>query len=75
MRIIHTSDWHLGRRFEREPLEEDQRAFLAWLADLVAERQVDLVIVAGDVYDRSQPAEDAVALLDRGLDGLRGAGA
>ena len=64
MRIIHTSDWHLGRRFEREPLEDDQRAFLAWLAELVAERQVDLVIVAGDVYDRSQPAEDAVALLD-----------
>jgi DNA repair protein SbcD/Mre11 len=75
MRIIHTSDWHLGRRFEREPLEEDQRAFLTWLAELVAARQVDLVIVAGDVYDRSQPAEDAVALLDLGLDGLRGAGA
>ena len=75
MRIIHTSDWHLGRRFEREPLEDDQRAFLAWLADLVEERQVDLVIVAGDVYDRSSPAEDAVTLLDRGLDGLRAAGA
>jgi exonuclease SbcD len=75
MRIIHTSDWHLGRRFEREPLEEDQRAFLAWLAELVSERRVDLVVVAGDVYDRSQPAEDAVALLDLGLDGLRAAGA
>ena len=75
MRIIHTSDWHLGRRFEREPLEDDQRAFLAWLAALVQERQVDLVIVAGDVYDRSLPAEDAVALLDLGLDGLRAAGA
>jgi exonuclease SbcD len=75
MRIIHTSDWHLGRRFEREPLEGDQRAFLAWLADEVTERQVDLVLVAGDIYDRSQPAEDAVALLDRGLDGLRAAGA
>jgi exonuclease SbcD len=75
MRIIHTSDWHLGRRFERQPLEDDQRAFLAWLAGLVEERRVDLVIVAGDVYDRSLPAEDAVALLDRGLDGLRAAGA
>jgi len=75
MRIIHTSDWHLGRRFEREPLEADQRAFLGWLADEVAERHVDLVVVAGDVYDRSQPAEDAVALLDLGLDRLRAAGA
>ncbi len=75
MRIIHTSDWHLGRRFEREPLEDDQRAFLAWLAGLVEVRRVDLVVVAGDVYDRSLPSEDAVALLDLGLDGLRAAGA
>jgi exonuclease SbcD len=74
MRIIHTSDWHIGRRFERESLEEDQRAFLSWLADQVEALQVDLVIVAGDVYDRSLPAEDAVALLDSGLDGLRAAG-
>jgi DNA repair protein SbcD/Mre11 len=75
MRIIHTSDWHLGRRFEREPLVDDQLAFLQWLAGLVADRQIDLVIVAGDIYDRSQPAEDAVALLDQGLDSLRAAGA
>ena len=39
MRIIHTSDWHLGRRFEREPLEDDQRAFLGWLAGLVEARR------------------------------------
>jgi DNA repair protein SbcD/Mre11 len=75
MRIIHTSDWHIGRRFERESLEDDQRAFLTWLADLVAAERVDLVVVAGDVYDRSQPAEEAVAVLDRGLDGLCTAGA
>jgi exonuclease SbcD len=75
MRIIHTSDWHIGRRFERESLEDDQRAFLTWLAGLVAEERVDLVVVAGDVYDRSLPAEDAVALLDSGLDAIRTAGA
>jgi exonuclease SbcD len=75
MRIIHTSDWHIGRRFERESLEVDQRAFLAWLGEVVAEERVDLVLVAGDIYDRSQPAEDAVALLDEGLEHLRAAGA
>lgn len=75
MRIIHTSDWHIGRRFEREPLEHDQRAFLGWLAQLVAERSVSLVIVAGDVYDRSMPSEEAVAVLDDGLDALLAAGA
>lgn len=75
MRIIHTSDWHIGRRFEREPLDADQRAFLAWLAAQVEEHQVDLVVVAGDVYDRALPAEEAVAVLDQGLDAIRSAGA
>lgn len=75
MKVLHTSDWHIGRRFEREPLEDDQRAFLAWLSDVVGELGVDLVVVAGDVYDRSLPAEEAVALLDEGLDRLRNAGA
>jgi DNA repair protein SbcD/Mre11 len=75
VRILHTSDWHIGRRFEHESLEADQRAFLDWLAAQVGELAVDLVIVAGDVYDRSMPAEDAVALLDHGLEAVRSAGA
>jgi DNA repair protein SbcD/Mre11 len=75
VRIIHTSDWHIGRRFEREPMEADQRAFLRWLALQVEEHGVDLVLVAGDVYDRALPSEDAVALLDEGLDALRAGGA
>lgn len=75
MKIIHTSDWHIGRRFEREPMEADQRAFLRWLALQVEEQGVDLVLVAGDVYDRPLPAEESVALLDDGLDALRAAGA
>ena len=75
MRVLHTSDWHIGRHFEREPLEDDQRAFLSWLAGQVEELAVHLVVVAGDVYDRSLPAEEAVALLDEGLEQLRAAGA
>jgi len=75
VRIIHTSDWHIGRTFEREPLADDQRAFLGWLADQVAEHGVDVVLVAGDVYDRSLPSEEATALLDEGIDGLTEAGA
>jgi exonuclease SbcD len=75
VRILHTSDWHLGRRFEQEPLEADQRRALEWLVDLVAAERVDLVVVAGDVYDRALPAEEAVTLLDDALDALVGAGA
>jgi len=48
---------------------------LHWLAGQVREHHVDLVLAAGDIYDRSLPAEEAVALLDGGLDAIRTAGA
>jgi exonuclease SbcD len=54
MKIIHTSDWHIGREFENESLAETQMQFVAWLAGEVRARQVDLVIVAGDVWDRAK---------------------
>jgi exonuclease SbcD len=67
MRLIHTSDWHLGRTLHGESLLEHQSAFLRWLLDQAVTRQVDAVLVAGDVYDRAVPATDAVRLLDETL--------
>ena len=67
MRLLHTSDWHLGRTLHGEPLLEYQAAFLRWLLDQATEHHVHAVIVAGDVYDRAVPPVDAVALLDRAL--------
>ncbi|BCR03898.1 nuclease SbcCD subunit D [Desulfuromonas versatilis] len=64
MRFLHTSDWHIGRQFHNISLLEDQRHVLRQIVDLVRERQVDAVIVAGDIYDRSVPPAAAVALLD-----------
>ena len=75
MKIIHTSDWHIGRTFEGASMADEQRQFLEWLAQQVVEHGVDLVLVAGDIYDRSLPAEEATLLLDEGLDGLIAAGA
>lgn len=75
MKIIHTSDWHIGREFENESLAETQMQFVAWLAGEVRARQVDLVIVAGDVWDRAVPRGEAVTLLDDALNELRAAGA
>ncbi len=75
VKIIHTSDWHIGRTFEGAPMADEQRQFLDWLARQVVEHGVDLVLVAGDIYDRSLPAEEATFLLDEGLDGLIAAGA
>ncbi len=67
MKLLHTSDWHLGRTLHGEPMLEHQRAFLTWLVDVAVERRVDAVLVAGDVYDRAVPPTDAVALLDDAL--------
>jgi exonuclease SbcD len=67
MKLLHTSDWHLGRALHGEPMLEHQRAFLAWLVEVAVERGVDAVLVAGDVYDRAVPPTDAVAVLDEAL--------
>lgn len=64
MRLLHTSDWHLGRRLHGEDLLDEQRGFLEWLCALAVAEQVDVVVVAGDVYDRAQPGADAISLLD-----------
>lgn len=64
MRILHTSDWHLGRSFHREGLLGHQGAFVDHLLDVVEQERVDVVVVSGDVYDRALPHVDAVALAD-----------
>ncbi len=67
MRLLHTSDWHLGRSFFGASLLDDQAHVLDQLVTLAAESRIDAVLVAGDVYDRSVPPADAVALLDETL--------
>ncbi|WP_116247869.1 exonuclease SbcCD subunit D [Nocardiopsis sp. FIRDI 009] len=75
MRLLHTSDWHLGRSFHRENLIDAQAAFLDHLVDTVQTRRVDVVVVAGDLYDRALPPVDAVRLFDRALSRIRATGA
>ena len=67
MRILHTSDWHLGRSFHREGMLTHQASYVDHLLEVVAAEQVDLVVVAGDVYDRALPHVDAVRLADETL--------
>jgi exonuclease SbcD len=64
MRLLHTSDWHLGRSFHREGMLAHQAGFVDHLLEVVESEQVDVVLVAGDVYDRALPPVDAVALAD-----------
>jgi exonuclease SbcD len=64
VRILHTSDWHLGRSFHRVGLLGAQADFVDHLLDTIEAEQVDLVLVAGDIYDRALPPVDAVELAD-----------
>ena len=75
MRLLHTSDWHLGRSLHGTDLLAEQEAVLERLADVAASEEVDVVLVAGDVYDRAVPSADATTVLDRALTRIRAAGA
>ncbi|MGY1784021.1 exonuclease SbcCD subunit D [Geodermatophilus sp. SYSU D00698] len=75
MRLLHTSDWHIGRSLHGAELLAEQEAVLSGLARVVADEGVDAVVVAGDVYDRAVPSADAQAVLDRVVGRLVGAGA
>ncbi|HEX6472973.1 MAG TPA: exonuclease SbcCD subunit D [Streptosporangiaceae bacterium] len=67
MRLLHTSDWHLGRSFHRVDLLGAQAAFVDHLLETVRAERVDAVLVSGDVYDRALPPVDAVRLCDEAL--------
>ncbi|MDQ1660496.1 MAG: repair protein SbcD/Mre11, partial [Blastococcus sp.] len=75
MRLLHTSDWHIGRSLHGTDLLAEQEAVLSGLAAVVTAEQVDVVVIAGDVYDRAVPSADATAVLSRVVARLRRAGA
>jgi exonuclease SbcD len=75
MRMLHTSDWHLGRTLHRADLRQAQAGYLDHLVETVRSQKIDAVLVCGDVYDRAIPPVDAVALCEDGLFRLRDAGA
>jgi exonuclease SbcD len=74
MRLLHTSDWHLGRSFHREDLLGAQARFVDFLVETVRSERVDAVLVSGDVYDRALPSVDAVALCNDALRRLAATG-
>ncbi|TQJ86543.1 exonuclease SbcCD subunit D [Streptomyces sp. SLBN-31] len=67
MRLLHTSDWHLGRAFHRVNMLGAQAEFIGHLVATVREHGVDAVVVSGDVYDRAVPPLAAVELFDDAL--------
>ncbi len=71
MKLLHTSDWHLGRVLHEVSLLEDQRHVLLQILDILKREPHDALIIAGDIYDRSLPSADAVSLLSWFLTALQ----
>lgn len=62
MKILHTSDWHIGRTLYGRKRYEEFEAFLAWLDKTINEQEVDVLLVAGDVFDTNAPSNRAQEL-------------
>ena len=75
MRLVHTSDWHFGKRFLENDMLPLQAQFCDWIVQLVRSESIDCVLVSGDVYDRANPKDDAIDLLDDVLHRINDAGA
>ena len=67
MKIIHTSDWHIGRTLYGRKRYEEFEAFLTWLAETIQQNEIDALLVAGDVFDTSAPSNRAQELYYRFL--------
>lgn len=78
MKVVHSSDWHLGQMLHGHSREAEQQAFLAWLLELLASREVDALLIAGDIFHSGNPPPwaltlyyDFLASVHRSLPGLQ----
>ncbi|WP_432666126.1 exonuclease SbcCD subunit D [Wukongibacter baidiensis] len=67
MRILHTSDWHLGKHLENQSRLDEQEKIIEDIIEIADEKEIDLVIIAGDIYDNSNPPAKAERLLYKTL--------
>ena len=71
VRLLHTADWHVGKRLHGVSRDDEHRAVLAEMADLATRHEVDAVVVAGDLFDQPNPSAEASTLVHEGLLALR----
>lgn len=74
MKILHTADWHVGKILKNQPRFDEHRAVLADLVRIAREEDVDIVVVAGDLFETSTPSPEAQGLVMRTLMALNGDG-
>ena len=60
IKFLHTSDWHLGQNFMNKSRVEEHKAFLSWLIDTIEEKQIELLLVSGDIFDTGTPPNYAL---------------
>ncbi len=75
MRILHTSDWHVGKVLKGRDREKEHTAVLAQIIEIATAEQPDLIVLAGDLYDTAAPSPAATKLVTRALSALRRTGA
>ena len=62
MKILHTSDWHIGHLLKGESREEEHKKFFEWLINLIKIEKIDILLVAGDIFDVANPSNSALKL-------------
>lgn len=62
MKILHTADWHLGKRLYKHDLRDDHVRFLDWLAEMMESREIDVLLISGDVFDTTNPNDGSMQL-------------
>ncbi|MEO6220055.1 MAG: exonuclease subunit SbcD [Ginsengibacter sp.] len=59
MRILHTADWHLGIKLHKKDLAEDHKIFFEWLIKIIEEREIEVLLISGDIFDHANPTSEA----------------
>lgn len=59
MKILHTADWHIGKRLHKHYLYADFDLFIGWLCDIVVEKKIDVILISGDIFDLANPSAEA----------------
>lgn len=62
VKVLHTADWHIGKQLHKYSLEEDHRIFFDWLYQQIIDRDIDLLLVAGDIFDTAFPSNASLGM-------------
>jgi exonuclease SbcD len=71
MKILHTADWHIGKKLHKHELAQDFDLFIGWLCSLIKKEKINLLLVSGDVFDLANPSSEARAQYYRALMNLK----